>query len=162
MAKKPWGSTKRPTDSNGRPLLLRSEAGQRLGVSTAMVRKLEQTGVLEGIELGGVHYFTRDAVTKAAERRTNTLAGRAFQLFGEGVTPTDAVVQLNADPGHVQRLWEAFHKLEGSYVVQGPKSLRAWEASYGLELGSLTPGKLLRALEIVCCDPRLRAELEHA
>jgi len=129
-----------------------------LGSSKTTVRRLENTGLLHPIVLDGVHYFAREAIARAAQARPHALSGKAFTLFEAGKTPIETVVELDADPEHIHALWETYQRLQGCWVIQGPKSLRAWEGVY--HLGELTPTKLLRCIEIVCADPKLRALLE--
>lgn len=122
------------------------------------MRRLEDRGLLHPIVLDGVHYFARDAILRAAQARPHAISGKAFTLFEAGKTPVQVVVELEADPEHIRTLWETYNRLQGCWVIQGPSSLRAWEPVY--KLGELTPTKLLRCIEIVCADPKLRALLE--
>ena len=149
---------KKPEDAGGQPLLTRSQAAQMLGSGVTTVRRLEKQGLLHPIVLDGVNYFARDAIARAAQARPNAVSGKAFTLFEAGKTPVQVVVELDADPEHIRTLWETYQRLQGCWVIQGPKSLRAWEGVY--HLGELTPTKLLRCIEIVCADPKLRALLE--
>lgn len=129
-----------------------------LGVSKTMVRHLEKRSLVNPIVLDGVHYFTRAQVLKALETRPGAISGPAFALFKKGVKPIDVVVELAADPDHIQVLWKTYNELNHCWVIQGPSSLKAWEGVF--KLGELTPELLLRALELVCGNPETRALLK--
>ena len=139
-------------------MLTRSEVATHLDTSLKTVRNLETRGFLRPVKLEGVNYFTRHDVAQAIEARPRAICGKAFALFKEGIEPIDAVVELDADPDHIDRLYRTFKRMEGCWVVQGPKSLRAWEPVY--RLGELTPRKLLKCVELVSGNPRLRKEIE--
>lgn len=137
--------------------MLRAEVAEMLRVDKMTVRRLERRGELHPIVLEGVHYFGRKHVFEVLKARQHGQRAAAFRLFEEGKEPVQVVIELDADPDLVHALWEGYQRLLGCWVVQGPKSLRAWEATYGL--GELTPRKLLKALELVASNPPLRAEL---
>lgn len=148
---------KRPTDTEKAPLLTRAEVGRQLGIAKTQVRRLEASGELHPVMFRGVHYFDRRQVLALLKLRAHTYAARAFALFEAGKQPVDVVLELDVDPEQIQRLWENYNRMLGCWIVKGPGSLKAWEPVY--KLGELTPHKLLRALEIVCSNPQLRATL---
>lgn len=159
MAKATQKAKKRPEDSEGHPLLTRSEAAKMLGAHKTTVRRLENRGLLKPLLIDGVHYFSREAVARAAQARPHAVSGPAFKLFKAGMQPEDVVIELCADPDHIAQLWASYNAMLGNWVVKGPGSLKAWELTY--KVGELTPKKLLRCLEIVHANPRLRAELQR-
>jgi hypothetical protein len=120
---------------------------------------METSGAITPTVVDGVHLFPASEVRAAIRLREGRIAGRAFELFEVGKTPVQVVMELNADPQIIHDLHRGYHELLGNWVVEGPGSLKAWEPVY--RLGKLTARKLLRALEIVCANPALRAELRR-
>lgn len=148
---------KRPTDTDKAPLLTRIEVCRQLGVAKTTVRRLEESGELNPVVFQGVHYFDRRQVITLLKARAHSHAARAFALFEAGKQPVQVVLELDVDPEQIQRLWEHYNRMQKCWIVEGPGSLKAWEPVY--KLGELTPRKLLRALELVCANPQLRATL---
>lgn len=143
----------------GRPLLTRQQTAEMLGVHISTVIRLQKKGVLMPIMQDGAFWFSRETIGRAVEARKSHIWADAFRKFRAGLKPTAVVVELGIDPVLVELLWSSFQAMERRWVVEMPESMRAWQGVY--QLGELTPRKLLRALEIVCADPALRAQLEQ-
>ena len=143
----------------GRPLLTRHQTAELLSVHITTVRRLEKRGVLTPIMQDGTHWFSRETIGRAIEARQSHIWADVFRKFRDGAQPTAVVIELGVDPALVEHLWASFQGMERRWVVEMPESMRAWQGVY--RLGELTPRKLLLALEIVCADPVLRAQLER-
>lgn len=128
-----------------------------LGMGKTTLRRFEERGLLQPIYVDGIHWFARDTIRDAMRARKQGHSAAAFALFEQGKTPVEVVLELDVEPERVQHLWECYHRLQGCWVIQGPRSLRAWQQTF--QLGELTPGRLLRALELVCSNPTLREQL---
>ena len=159
LERKAGQSRTMPKRKSGRRHALwnRRQVAEALGCDKSAVRRMEASGKLMPILLDGEYLFDPQQVQKLNARNGPEISGAAFTLFAQGKTAIDVVIALNADPEAVERLFQLYHRLARNWVIQGPASLATWEKYF--DLGELTPGKILCALELVGCNPDLRAYL---
>jgi hypothetical protein len=147
--------------ANGRELFSRRQAARFLGVTLRAIRYAQEHGRLRAITVEGTSLFPRSELERYRATEPGTLAARAFELFESGKSATDAVIALEAEPRAIADLHAAWIEMSGAWVIGGPRgSRRAWEQTY--RIGTLSPAKLRRALELCAADPALRAKLQEA
>lgn len=159
---RPRAGRKSLTDEGGHPLLTRGKAAQLAQVSTMTIRRWERNGRLPPIVVDEVHYFTRASVIRAVGERDGHCSARAFELFEAGKNAVETVRELNEDPEYIGRLFDGYQRLVGNVVVKAPTSPKQWAAVYGVPLDALSPSAVLKCIEIVFADPKLKAQLGFA
>lgn len=157
-AKRANGKKGKHVGADGVNLFTRRQAAATLGVHVATVRQWESRQALAAKIVEGVHLFTAEQIELLRASRQGKLAGLAFQMFEDGKTPVQVVIELGIDPQRIAKMHLSYVQLSQSWVVKGPSGPRAaWERTY--RIGELTSEKLRRALELVSTNPALREKL---
>ncbi len=153
--KKPKPKKGADIGADGVILFTRRQASNALGVTLATVKLWEKAGTMVPRCVEGVHVFSRDQIETVRSNRIGKLSSHAFRAFEAGKTPVQVVIDHGVDPERVAKMHDAYIRMSGSWVVQGPSGSReAWERTY--RIGPLTPEKLRRALELCASRADLR------
>jgi hypothetical protein len=151
-------SNAEPVGTAGHLLLTRGQAALRMGVSLATVRRMEGAE-LRPLIIDGKHCFPIEDVDRYRKVTDGDLAAQAFQMFNEDKTPVDVVIALRESPERIRKLFQDWVEMS-ECLVAGPPGLGHRKLSLFLG-GRLTRRFLMRCVELVCADPRLRALAER-
>ena len=139
-------------------LLTRAQAARHMGVSIATVRRMEGAE-LQPIMIDGKHCFPIEAVDRHRKITDGDLAAQAFAMFNDDKTPVEVVIALKEAPDRIRKLFQDWVELS-ECLVAGPPGLdhRRLMRFLGRRL---TRRCLLRCVQLVFADPRLRAVAER-
>jgi len=137
----------------------RTQAARYLGIAVQSVKAAQARGALAAESVQGVSVFSRAVLDTYRESTPRgELAALAFARYAAGETCADVVIALRIQPALAESLLASYERCAGVIVVAAPSCGReTW--SELLKLPALTPGLVLRALELCAQTPSLRARL---
>lgn len=145
--------------SDGVQWFTRGQAGRYLGISRQAVMAAQARGALAAELVNGVSVFSRAVLdTYRDSTPRGEVAALAFARFAAGETCADVVIALRVQPAMAESLLASYERCAGVIVVAAPNCGRQEWADL-LKLPTLTPGLVLRALELCAQTPSLRARL---
>ncbi|MBN1654346.1 MAG: helix-turn-helix domain-containing protein [Deltaproteobacteria bacterium] len=149
-----------PTEimETGQVLLTRTEAAKRMGVSVATVRRMEGSE-LQVVMIDGKHLFHLEEVDRYRRVSDGDLAAQVFQMFNEGYSQVEVVIQLKESPDRIRKLHNDWVEMSNC-IVALPKPGSKFHVER-LSKTRITPALTFVCIDIVLGDPELVKKAER-
>jgi len=136
----------------GQVLLTRTEAAKRMGVSVATVRRMEGAELRVEV-IDGKHLLRIEDVDRHRRVPDGDLAAQVFQMFNEGYSQVEVVIQLKESPDRIRKLHNDWVEMSNC-IVALPKPGSKFHVER-LSKTRITPALTVVCIDIVLGDPEL-------